>query len=539
MTEYFEIDGRGGPARRGHLRLAVPVPTPGLVDEVRRDAGSLWTEDRPVQTGDDSHLTILPHRAFPAGTPEPVASAFDPDVPDLDAPSAAVVAPETAGDRGTDAYVLSTAPGIVDHGVALVDAVVTVREAIPDDATPIDDLRELPCACPACAGGIETFDREACADHNERALRAQLRRVRERIRRGRLRDYLEGQVRHDNELTAALRELDDSWGYVEPRTPVFRNAEIAAATGDTLRRPAVRRFADRVTSRYRRRLDGPLVVVPCSAAKPYAESQSHGQFRGAIDYRGHKVSLSSPVGVVPLELETTYPAQHYDTVVTGRWTDDEVAFVGDALDRYLDRADYDRIVAHVADGGYRRVVDRATADRDIPVEYTVTDHPTTDESLSGLSTALDGEDRYSRREREHATVRAVADYQFGPGAGDDLFPEVRTEARMPKLRVMTPDGEQLAALVPEYGLLALTLAGARRWVGSPVPTRTVEIDDFVPHGSVLAPGIVDADDAIRPGDEVVVEGPSAFGVGRARAHGAALREGTRGVGVSVRHVEER
>jgi archaeosine synthase len=93
--------------------------------------------------------------------------------------------------------------------------------------------------------------------------------------------------------------------------------------------------------------------------------------------------------------------------------------------------------------------------------------------------------------------------------------------------------------VPQYGALAFTLAGARRWVDSDAPTKVVEIDGFVPHGSVLAPGVVDATSGIRVGDEVVVEGPKAFGVGRASMSGPEMCDSTRGVAVEVRHVTER
>jgi archaeosine synthase len=106
------------------------------------------------------------------------------------------------------------------------------------------------------------------------------------------------------------------------------------------------------------------------------------------------------------------------------------------------------------------------------------------------------------------------------------------------LRALDSDGEQLATLVPQYGVLSLTLAGARRWVDSDAPTKRVDIDDFVPHGSVLAPGVTDADPSVRVGDEVVVEGPDAFAVGRAEMSGPEMTESTRGVAATVRHVEE-
>ena len=583
MTEYFEVLERDGAARVAELRLADPVTTPALASDRIEDAGSLWPADRDLPEGDPDRITVLPHRALPPGTDERVQDSFAVDYPDVDYPSAAVVTAETAADVGADCYVLSGAPGAVGHARAFLEAVIGVREAIPDDAalyvpgvaTPrnvatllsagvdlvdadraairgtqgryltaegaydLEDLEELPCACEACAGGVGEFSREDCVAHNENALGAALRTARRRIRNGRLRDYLEGQARHDQWLTATLRKLDQEWSYVEKHAPIARRADMTAASADTMRRVEIRRFADRVTTRYRPRFDAPLVLVPCSARKPYSESKSHGRFHDAIQWRGHVVSMTSPIGVVPQELETTYPAQHYDTVVTGRWSAEEVEFVSTILEQYLDRADYDRIVAHVPEEGYREIVERATEDRDLPVRFTVADHPTDGDSLAALADALSGEAQYPKREREHNTVRAIADYQFGEGAGETLFPDLRTEARYPKLRATDADGTQLAAMVPTVGLLALSIAGARRWVDSDIETRRVEIDDFVPHGSVLAPGIVGASDAIRVGEEVVIEGPSAFAVGRAEMPGPAMEESTRGVAVDVRHVQER
>jgi archaeosine synthase len=128
---------------------------------------------------------------------------------------------------------------------------------------------------------------------------------------------------------------------------------------------------------------------------------------------------------------------------------------------------------------------------------------------------------------------------LGDGGGDDLFESFRTTSRYPKLQVRDDDGDQLATMVPQYGALAFTLAGAHRWVAGDAPTKRVEIDGFVPHGSVLAPGVVAADDDIRVGDEVVVGGPKAFAVGRSAMSGPEMADATRGVAVDVRHVEER
>ncbi len=582
MTEYFEIHERDSAARLGELRLENPVTTPGLVDNVVQDAGSQWTPGESDIDGDDSTLTILPHRAFPGGTPEEVEEAFASEYPDVEFPSAAVVSPDTAEHHGTDAYVLSNAQELSGHARAFVEAVIQTRAATPADtalylpgvATPgnvatlayagvdlfdtdkavleglqgkylttdgdafLEDLTELPCACPACQTPREEFDREDCAEHNERALRAALGTVRERIRAGQLRDYLEGQARHDQWLTATFRRFDQQYTYLEQRTPVFRRNGITAASDDTLRRVEIQRYAERVTNRYRNRFDAPLVLVPCSARKPYSDSQSHAQFHDAIQYRGHLVSMTSPIGVVPQELELTYPAQHYDSVVTGNWTATEIEFVSDVLAAYLQRNEYPRVIAHLPED-YRPICERAAEQVDVEFEYTVTDHPTTTDSLANLASTLVEEPKYRKRQRQHNTIRAIADYQFGKGAGPEIFDDLAVESRYPKLRATDTDGEQLAMLVPQYGLLALTIAGARRWADSSAPTKRVEIDAFVPHGSVLAPGVVDATASIRPGDEVVIEGPKAFAVGRADMSGPEMVESTRGIASSVRHLDEK
>jgi archaeosine synthase len=611
MTDYFEVHERDGAARLAELRLAESVTTPALVTDadasqsadadapapdhaadaprpeadvahpILHDAGGAWATEPDDPAGDESRLTVLPHRGLPAGTPEEVEEAFATDYPDTEFPSAAVVSRTSVADHGTDAYVLSGAPGIVGHARKFVETVVDVRETIPADtalylpgvATPanvatlvyagvdlvdadravirgtqgryltteghhfLEDLDELPCACPACRTPRDEFDRRDCAQHNVNALAAALATVRRRIRDGRLRDYIEGQARHEQWLTATFRRLDQQWGYLEQRTPLIRRAEITAATDDTLRRVEIQRFAERVTKRYRNRFDNPLVLVPCSASKPYSDSQSHRQYHDAVQFRGHKVSITSPIGVVPQELELTYPAQHYDSVVTGEWTATEIEFVADVLQGYLENTDYPDHVAHLP-ADYQPITERVEDALDIEFTYTVADHPTTTESLGNLSSALSGELKYGKRERQHNTVRAIADYQFGPGAGDALFDDLTIRGSHPGLQAHDGDGEQLAVVTRNYGTLAFTVAGGRRWVESDAPTKRVEIDDFVPHGSVLAPGVVDADEEIRVGDEVVVEGPSAFAVGRAEMSGPEMAASTRGIASTVRHVEE-
>ena len=132
-------------------------------------------------------------------------------------------------------------------------------------------------------------------------------------------------------------------------------------------------------------------------------------------------------------------------------------------------------------------------------------------------------------------IRYTADYQFGAGAGDALCAEARISLRQ-RMRELTYSGARLASISPRSGLLRLTLAGANRL--EKLDTPVVKIDDFVPTGSVLSPGVVEASPEIRNGDEVIFQGPKARGVGRARMAGWEMKRATRGVAVHVREVEE-
>jgi archaeosine synthase alpha-subunit len=132
--------------------------------------------------------------------------------------------------------------------------------------------------------------------------------------------------------------------------------------------------------------------------------------------------------------------------------------------------------------------------------------------------------------------RGMADYGFGVGKGRLLVPEDgMVRGKYPRF-VLFDGNEQLCAISPDFGSLSLTLEGARRMELS--PDYIVEIGDFIPKGSILAPGVTGANLQIRPGDDVLVRGPRANAVGKAKMSGLEMAESTRGMAVELRHVEK-
>ena len=109
-------------------------------------------------------------------------------------------------------------------------------------------------------------------------------------------------------------------------------------------------------------------------------------------------------------------------------------------------------------------------------------------------------------------LRAVADYQFGRGAGTALFPDdtrIEYSKNTGKPRHLWAGEELVANYRPNDALFTVTIAGARRLValeGFKYGVRVMDdVVEVVEQGkNVFAKHVRDAGESIRPGDEVVV-----------------------------------
>ena len=94
-------------------------------------------------------------------------------------------------------------------------------------------------------------------------------------------------------------------------------------------------------------LDNTLVLLPCSDRKPYRLSKSHRKFIEAIGTNGcHEVMVTSPLGIVPRDLEDVWPAGFYDIPVTGDWTQDELSRIHSMIESLVEHHNYQCIVNH-------------------------------------------------------------------------------------------------------------------------------------------------------------------------------------------------
>ena len=372
------------------------------------------------------------------------------------------------------------------------------------------------CTCTGCLTGDLHL-------HNRLALLHEIALVTRFIEECRLRDLVESRCRLDAAQVAILRHLDNQYPFMELRLPVARSGVMRANSGESLQRAEVRRFAERVINRYIPPKTDVAVLLPCSAKKPYSLSQSHRKFQQAIAGRAHELIVTSPLGLVPRELECVYPAGHYDVPVTGYWDAEECAVIAGILARYFKRHAYRRVIAHL-EGGALSVARKAADECGISLEYTCPDHPASVTALNTLDSALAGERRI-KDDRLHGMVSYQFDYDL-----DTRGTTVR--GHYPEL-YYSKNNVQVFSIDTGTGLLRPTFDG---WNLLPEGYR-VYIDDFIPEGDVLVPGVLTADPAIRDGDEVLVIGPRAHATGRAALPADEILRSRRGVAVRVRKIK--
>ena len=391
----------------------------------------------------------------------------------------------------------------------------------------LDKINEFPCSCEYCKKGIKNY--EDLLMHNYEVMKNELVKVRNAIKNGKLRELAESKAIMHPEYASILRIFDNEYyKWQEKMFPVVGNKINISCLSFNM--PVVKRFRERILFRYKKPESAKiLLLLPCSSKKPYSTSKSHSFFKKIINEISnknviHEVILTSPLGIVPRELENFYPAAHYNISVTGYWNKEEKSMLQDMIDNFLQKNKYDAIINHLP-----KEMDFLSID----AIQTCKHHPTSEEDLKMLENELKIADEYehvyaSRRRRDNANAMLL--FQFGKVA-EKFLDGCVVKGKFPGYKIYC-NGKQVASYVVSRGTFALTFAGGLK-IGK---NYWVEIDDFYPKGSVFAVGVKNADDRIRVGDEVIVFYKDEMrGVGIAKMNGEEMTESEHGEAVKIRH----
>ena len=373
-------------------------------------------------------------------------------------------------------------------------------------------------------------------------MEAELGKVRMFVKADRLRELADQRSFSSPSNVALLRLYDqNAYAYAEETCSTV-GCRFSCNSTQALRRPDLKRYRDRMRDYRKPEHKRILLLLPCSAKKPYHISKTHRAFASAIhtaqhDTLVHEVIVTSPLGMVPRELDACYPANSYDIPVTGEWKCEERAMIRQMVGDLIAQG-YDKVICHLGED-YELV--EGLAD----MECTVVGDPTSPKSLENLDKALraaaKGMETVDYLVDRNNLARGLLEFQFGREIADLLMDEnTYAIGKFPYWKFIREDPEdrkrktQIGMMTPERGMVSLTLEGAE--ILAAAGYATVEIMDFELKGNLFAVGVQKADPRIRIGDEAVIvcEG-EVRGVGVAEMCGREMTDLRRGIAVKVRH----
>lgn len=248
------------------------------------------------------------------------------------------------------------------------------------DSSWIDKMVDVPCNCIYCRELVKYKKSNGPIEVSEITIDLMIKHVvwkaqeyiikaKYHLDVGQLREYVEIEASKKPEFVSLLHIADKHCdeGIISRYRRMMSN-EMLCPTNFSHYRPEIINFIETIKrdvfpdDQYKL-----IILLPCSATKPYSKSPSHQRFIKAIrkglknadqSVLVHEIIITSPLGIVPRELEELFPAAHYNVSVTGEWSEEEIQTSADCLYHYLKKLNTRTpIIAHVT-GGYSKAVQR-------------------------------------------------------------------------------------------------------------------------------------------------------------------------------------
>ncbi len=386
------------------------------------------------------------------------------------------------------------------------------RMMFPDGTRRVKDLAHQICHCPVCSDltPVELKEDEvAIAEHNLHVCYNEIRMVKQAIHEGSLWELVERRCSSHPDMLSALRKLKEYWEYLERFESTSKRSSFYFTSVESLYRPLIMRYNSRLLERYSPPTKKLVVVFP-EASKPYSRSYVE-ELKDISSMVDSAFLVESVLGPVPIELDEMYPLAQ--------------SLVPETLDVETQSLMKDRTAEFLRNIGFENIV-----------------HWTDEESKKKLG-ELDT--KPVERNMDILRLRALADMQFGKGAGKALIAEdvhLVKSKRTGKIRNVLFGDKHLLSLRARDGMFTLRAEGAKVLHDEfPSPRMRVIVENepgqFNREGkNVFAKFVKECDEGIRPKDEVLVvnEDDELVAVARALMNREEMLSFSRGIAARVR-----
>ncbi len=222
----------------------------------------------------------------------------------------------------------------------------------------LEELDYFPCNCPNCANetprGLEKKtlkEREIfLAEHNLYVCQAEIKRIKQAIRNGRLWEHTEMRVHAHPALLSALKKLRTNADFLETFSPTVKSNGFFYFDAIGLARPEITHYRKRLQQNYMPpEKKKALFLVPQTRNKPFHKAPEFKKIRQLMRNLGEKYSskihicvYEAPFGVVPLELDEVYPLSQHEAALP--LDTETVDYVAGQVASFIEKSAYKSIV---------------------------------------------------------------------------------------------------------------------------------------------------------------------------------------------------
>ncbi|MDR1992387.1 MAG: tRNA guanosine(15) transglycosylase TgtA [Nitrososphaerota archaeon] len=222
----------------------------------------------------------------------------------------------------------------------------------------LDQMDYFPCSCPQCVSETPQSlhqkpvkDREIfLAEHNLYVCIAELRRIKQAIRDGRLWEHTEMRLHAHPALLSALKRVRSHEDFLEKFSPTAKPSGFFYFNAVGLARPEIVHYRKRLIERYMPPTEAKILfLVPQTRNKPFHKAPEMKKIRQLMRMLGedlatqvHVCVYAAPFGVIPLELDEVYPLSQHEVVLPLDL--ETISYVAEQTVAFIKRGAYQGIV---------------------------------------------------------------------------------------------------------------------------------------------------------------------------------------------------
>ncbi len=221
----------------------------------------------------------------------------------------------------------------------------------------LDEMDYFPCTCPRCASEtprtLQTKpakEREIfLAEHNLWVCMAEIKRIKQAIKDGRLWELTEMRVHAHPALLSALKKLRDHADFLGKYSPTVKSSGFFYFDSVGLARPEITHYKNRINQRYTPPTEAKvLLLLPQTRNKPFHKAPEFKKIRQLqrsigtdLATKVHICIYSAPFGIIPIELDEVYPLSQHEAALP--LDQETITYVADQITDFIKRMPYQSV----------------------------------------------------------------------------------------------------------------------------------------------------------------------------------------------------